>query len=76
LLNWWNLLRCIGGDFCITCFLNERSGEACFSLAMMEFYNFIFEQGLMDLPLVGRTFTWSNNQVSPSWSRIDRFLVS
>jgi hypothetical protein len=25
---------------------------------------------------VGGTFTWSNNQEYPYWSRIDRFLVS
>jgi hypothetical protein len=30
----------------------------------------------MDLPLAGGTFTWSNNQENPSWSRLDRFLVS
>jgi hypothetical protein len=40
---------------------------------MMEFSDFIFEQDLMDLPLAGGPFTWSNNQ---SWSRLDRFLVS
>jgi len=43
---------------------------------MMEFSDFIFEQDLMDLPLVGRPFTWSNNQEIPSWSRLDRFFVS
>jgi hypothetical protein len=31
---------------------------------------------LMDLPFVGGTFTWSNNQESSSWSIIDRLLVS
>jgi hypothetical protein len=40
---------------------------------MMEVSDFIFEQGLMDLPLVGSSFTWLR---PPSWSRIDRFLVS
>jgi hypothetical protein len=30
----------------------------------------------MDLPLVGGTYTWSNNRESLSWSIIDRFLVS
>ena len=39
-------------DFNITRFPSERSGEGHFSLAMMDFSNFIFEQGLMDLPLV------------------------
>jgi len=41
LLNWWNLLWCIGGDFNVTCFPSERLGEARFSSVMMEFPNFI-----------------------------------
>jgi hypothetical protein len=30
----------------------------------------------MDLPLAGGSSMWSNNQENPSWSRLDRFLVS
>jgi len=30
----------------------------------------------MDLPLVGGTFTRSNNRDHPAWSIIDRFFVS
>jgi hypothetical protein len=33
---------------------------------MLELFDFNFEQGLMDLPLVGGTFTWSNNRNSPT----------
>jgi endonuclease/exonuclease/phosphatase family metal-dependent hydrolase len=40
---------------------------------MREFSDFIFERGLIDLPLTRGACTWSNSQ---SWSRIDRFLVS
>jgi hypothetical protein len=29
----------------------------------------------MDLSLVGGTYTWLNNRESPSWSKIDKFLV-
>jgi len=38
----------------------ERSGDTCYSIAMMDFSNFIFEQGLTDIPLVGEKFMWSN----------------
>ena len=39
--------------------------------------NFIYEQGLMDIPLVDGSFTWSSNKDSLFWwSRTDRFLVS
>jgi hypothetical protein len=59
-----------------TILCSERLGEARSCQAMMEFSNFIFYQGLMDLPFVGGSFTWSNNRDSFAWSRIDRFIVS
>jgi hypothetical protein len=54
-------------------FPSERSGATGFSTAMEEFSEFIFTQRLVDIPLQGGQFTWSNNQV---WSTIDRFLLS
>jgi hypothetical protein len=76
LSSWWELPWCIGGDFNVTRFPAERSRDVCLNAAMMEFSDFIFEQDLMDLPFAGGPFTWSNNQEIPSWSRLDRFLVS
>jgi hypothetical protein len=73
LLSSWVLPWCIGGDFNVIRFPSERSGGRCISSAMGEFSDFIFERGLMDLPLTGGVCTWSNSQ---SLSRIDRFLVS
>ncbi|KAK2639234.1 hypothetical protein Ddye_027029 [Dipteronia dyeriana] len=32
--------------------------------------------GVVDIPLRGITFTWSNNREVGSWARLDRFLVS
>lgn len=61
-LSWWNLPRHIGGDFNFTHFSSERSGKAPFCSPMEEFTKFIFEQGLMDMPLVVGTFTWLNSQ--------------
>ncbi|KAF5451980.1 hypothetical protein F2P56_027028, partial [Juglans regia] len=40
---------------------------------MAEFSEFIFDMDLMDLPLVGGEYTWSNGR---AWSKLDRFLVS
>jgi hypothetical protein len=54
-------------------FPSERSGVGGFSVAMEDFSEFIHGQSLVDIPLPGGQFTWSNNQV---WSKIDRFLLS
>jgi exonuclease III len=53
----------------------ERSGEGSLS-AMRDLSNFIFDQGLMDLPLAGGSYSWSLRLDPLVWSRIDRFLVS
>jgi len=76
LLSWWNLYWCIGGDFSVTCFPSERSGVARLCSAIMEFSNFISDQSLMDLHLVGGAYTWLIPRDPPIWSRIDRFLIS
>ena len=71
--SWWNLPWCIGGDFNATRFPSERSGDIRLNQAMQDFSDFIFDMDLVDLPIVGGEYTWSNNR---SWSRLDRFLVS
>jgi hypothetical protein len=76
LMSLWELPWCIGGDFNEVRFPSERSSGAGYSAAMEEFSDFIFMQNLVDLPLEGGQFTWSNNQEDQIWSRIDRFLVS
>jgi hypothetical protein len=73
LLCLWELPCCIGGDFNVTLFHNERSGGFRRRREVATFANFTAEMGLMDLPLVGGVATWANNL---SWLRLDRFLVS
>jgi hypothetical protein len=50
------------GDFYVVHCLSERSCNSTQSPAMVDFSNFIFEKGLMDIPTVGGNFTWSNNR--------------
>ena len=60
LSSWWNVPWCMGGDFDVVRFPSERFGSTVFTVAMREFSDFIFEQGLIDLSLEGGSFTWSN----------------
>ena len=64
----------MGGDFNVVRFPSERLGSNSFTTAMREFSNFISEQGLIDLPLQGGSFTWSNSREVASKARLDRFL--
>jgi hypothetical protein len=75
LMSWWKMSWCIEEDFNVTRFPSERSEVTC-RLAMSDFFYFLHEQGLLDLPLVEGLFTWSLAQNPPKWSRIDRFLIS
>lgn len=74
--NWWEVPWCIGGDFNVICCPNERVGATRLTIAILEFLDFISDQGLMDILFAGGAYTWSNNQDPPVMSRIDRFLVS
>ena len=66
----------MGGDFNVVRFPSEQLGSNSFTIAMREFFNFISEQGLIDLPLQGDTFTWSNDREVATKARLDRFLFS
>ena len=57
-------------------FLFERSIRGRLTSAMGEFSAFINLCNLVDPPLGGAWFTWSNIEEVPILSRIDRFLFS
>lgn len=76
LCSWWNVPWCVGGDFNVVRFPSERLSSVFFTQAMHEFSNFISEHGLIDLPLEGGSFTWSNSREVVSRLRLDRFLVT
>ena len=73
IMSLWEMPWCIGGDLNAIRFPSERVGVTRYSSPMGEFSSFISDQGLMDIPLMGGQYTWSNNHC---WSRIDRFLFS
>ena len=75
-ISWWEAPWCVAGDFNVVRFPSEKSGTASFTFAMHEFSDFITELGLIDIPLLGGNFMWSNNRERASMSRIDRFLYN
>jgi hypothetical protein len=71
---------CVVGDFNAVLHSDERRGinsQSSFdvSLETIEFNNFVSNMELMDLPVLGRKFTWCHPN-GRSMSRIDRALVS
>lgn len=42
---------------------------------MQDFNNFIDQLALIDIPMLGRNFTWYNSIKGERWGKIDRFLM-
>ena len=43
---------------------------------MSDLNSFIEAMEVVDMQLLGRKFTWSNNQEEEKWNRLDRFLLN
>uniref|UniRef100_A0A7N0TVI7 Endonuclease/exonuclease/phosphatase domain-containing protein n=1 Tax=Kalanchoe fedtschenkoi TaxID=63787 RepID=A0A7N0TVI7_KALFE len=63
-----------GGDFNSVLRVEERRGLDSVNSGMRDFENFTNNLCLVDLPLLGRKFTCTNNRLNASYSRLDRFL--
>ncbi|GAU33007.1 hypothetical protein TSUD_358740 [Trifolium subterraneum] len=75
-----DIVWCVVGDFNSVIEVTERRGVASDVLShpsreMMEFRWFLEDLELVDMPLVGRQFTWFH-QNGVAMSRLDRVLVS
>lgn len=62
---WWNNRWCICGDVNFIRFPHEKTGVTRFTPFMSKFSDCISSLDLVDLPLSGAEFTWSNRQERP-----------
>ncbi|KAL4189345.1 hypothetical protein AMTRI_Chr08g165000 [Amborella trichopoda] len=67
---------CLGGDFNVTRWSFGRNTSSLFTQEMRDFSDFISRNELLDIPLQGSKFTWSNHSSNPTLSKLDRFLTS
>ncbi|XP_028105888.1 uncharacterized protein LOC114304937 [Camellia sinensis] len=66
---------CIRGDFNEIKSIDERKDYVRRDRGMEDFCNFVSSLKMIDLPMLGRKFTWCNSMEGERWSRLDRFLV-
>ncbi|KAK2652578.1 hypothetical protein Ddye_012434 [Dipteronia dyeriana] len=64
----------IGGDFNSAFEHSERKGGVGNERSIRNFKSFTDATNVIDLPMQGMAFTWSNNRECESWARLDRFL--
>jgi exonuclease III len=66
----------VGGDFNILRKENEKNKPGGVTKWSSLFNSIIDLHSLIELELVNRRFTWSNNRSDPTFEKLDRFLVS
>lgn len=54
---------------------SEKSGEHFYNRCAEDFKDTLKRYGLMDLPLVSGSWTWSNQRANLPCSKIDKFVV-
>lgn len=64
------------GNFNTVFSLNDKNRGFPNSSDLTIAQNFLNELDLVDPPLLGRRFTWTNGQLDPIWTRLERFLLS
>lgn len=66
----------IAGDFNLVRWIQDRSADHRGIAIMDAFNDFIREEGLLDVHLANRQFTWSSKRPQPILSKLDRVMLS
>lgn len=64
------------GDFNLHRSSDDTTGGSTNLGLSMEFNRVINTHNLMEVPLIGRKFTWSNKRPNPTFSKLDRTFLS
>ncbi|GJT02906.1 RNA-directed DNA polymerase, eukaryota [Tanacetum coccineum] len=75
IISQWHGEVVVMGDFNEVRYASERYGSSFHALNAADFNMFIANSNLIDIPLGGYSFTWSDKHAS-KMSNLDRFLVS
>ncbi len=63
-------------DFNVLLSLQDKNGPPSIFKDMLGFRRVVSELGLIDLPILNRSFTWTNGRCSPTLERLDRAFIS
>ncbi len=63
-------------DFNTLFSLHDKNGPPSNISSILQFRSVINELGLLDLPLLNRSFTWTNGRRRPTLERLDRAFIS
>ncbi|KAK3199090.1 hypothetical protein Dsin_022505 [Dipteronia sinensis] len=66
----------IGGDFNAVLHPSERKWAGFNLYSARNFNTFILKAKVVDLPMQGSEFTWTNSRDGAVWASLDRFLLS
>ncbi|WOL07007.1 hypothetical protein Cni_G15742 [Canna indica] len=66
----------LGGDFNLTKNDSECSNCRGSPRDSMSFSKFIVDNDLVELPIFGSPFTWTNNQIPPALAKLDRIFIN
>lgn len=64
------------GDFNVLLSVQDKNGPTVNINDILSFWEVVQEMGLVDLPILNRSFTWSNGRGVPTLQRLDRVFIS